>query len=79
MAAYVGLGGTLIGESRPREALAAYRRAAEIDGKSAEAWDGLAKALTAVGRNKDAGAARVRSAELRASLERRRHEGERGE
>ena len=57
VAACVGLGDALHDECRPREALAAYRRAAELDGKSAEARDGLAKALAAVDGNKDAGAA----------------------
>ena len=72
------MGNALLELSRPEEALPAYRRAAELDGKSAAAWAGQAKALAATGRDKEAAKARDTAVEMQALRERRRTEGEPG-
>ena len=64
--------------SRPEDALPAYRRAADLDGRSAAAWAGQAKALAAAGRDREASKARDAAEEMRAHRKRRRTEGEAG-
>ena len=69
------MGNALLELGRPEEALPAYRRAAELDGRSAAAWAGQAKAQAAEGRDKEAAKARDTAAEMQA-LHGRRTEGE---
>ena len=64
--AHLGVGNALLATGRPEEALPAYYRAAELDGKSAAAWKGQAKALAAAGRDNEAAKARDTAAEMQA-------------
>jgi Flp pilus assembly protein TadD len=71
---WIELGQILRAQSRPQEAVTAFRKAAEFNPKSTQAWDSLASALLDQGRFAEARAATQRVLDLPATEPERRAE-----